>query len=67
MGFNISGLAINKNYEKDFDKLQEELGWNLKKESEISFESASSNWTEEGICNVYFTEKGTLMFIGLDK
>jgi hypothetical protein len=31
MGFNISGLAINKNYENDFDSLQKELGWNLKK------------------------------------
>ena len=30
MGFNISGLAINKNYENDFDSLQKELGWNLK-------------------------------------
>ncbi|MBV7441387.1 hypothetical protein KRX57_08130 [Weeksellaceae bacterium TAE3-ERU29] len=66
MGFNISGLAINKNYEKDFDQLQEELGWKLRKESEIDFETASSNWTEEGVCNVYFTEKGTLMFIDMD-
>lgn len=66
MGFNISGIAINKNYEKEFDQLQRELGWNLEKQSEIDFETASSNWTEDGICNVYFTEKGTLMFIGMD-
>jgi len=66
MGFNISGLAINKNYENDFDQLQKELGWNLEKQSEIDFEKASSNWMEDGICNVYFTENGTLMFIGMD-
>lgn len=66
MGYNISGLAINKNYEKEFELLQKELGWNLLKQSEINFETASSNWTEDGICNVYFTEKGTLMFIGMD-
>jgi hypothetical protein len=66
MGFNISGLAINKNYESEFDLLQKELGWNLEKQSEIDFETASSNWTEDGVCNVYFTEKGTLMFIGMD-
>lgn len=66
MGFNISGLAINKNYEREFDQLQKELGWNLEKQSEIDFETASSNWTDDGICNVYFTEKGTLMFIGMD-
>jgi hypothetical protein len=66
MGFNISGLAINKNYEKEFDKLQKELGWNLEKQSEINFETASANWTEEGICNVYFSENGTLIFMGMD-
>lgn len=65
MGFNISGLAINKNYEKEFDQLQKELGWNLEKQSEIDFETASANWTEDGVCNVYFTENGTLMFIGM--
>ena len=37
MGFNLSGLAINKNYENDFDHLQKELGWNLEKQSEIDF------------------------------
>lgn len=66
MGFNISGLAINKNYEKDFDQLQNELGWKLEKQSEIDFETASTNWTEEGICNVYFTENGTLIFLEMD-
>lgn len=66
MGFNISGIAINRNYEREFEQLQKELGWNLEKQSEIDFETASSNWTEDGICNVYFTEKGTLMFIGME-
>jgi hypothetical protein len=66
MGFNISGLAINKNYEKDFGQLQKELGWYLVKEAEIDFETASSNWTKEDICNVYFSEKGTLMFIPME-
>lgn len=66
MGFNISGVAISKNYESEFDQLQKELGWNLEKESEINFGTASSNWTEEGICDVYFSEKGTLMFISVN-
>ena len=66
MGYNISGLAINKNYENDFEKLQQDLGWNLEKDAEIDFETASENWTEEGICNVYFSEKGTLIFLNMD-
>ena len=67
MGFNISGLVINKNYEVDFNALQKELGWQLEKQSEIDFETASSNETEDGICDVYFSEKGTLMFLSIDR
>jgi hypothetical protein len=66
MGFNLSGLVINKNYSDDFEGLQKQLGWNLIKQDEINFETASSNWTDEGICNVYFLDKGTLMFINMD-
>jgi hypothetical protein len=67
MGFNLSGLAINRNFEKDFDKLQEELGWNLERQSEINFETASSNWKDDGICDAYFSERGTLLFISMDR
>ena len=66
MGFNISGLVINKNYKGTFDQLQNEFGWTLKKEGEINFETASSNWKDDGICDVYFSEKGTLLFISMD-
>ena len=66
MGFNISGLVINKNYGENFEELQNKLGWNLKKVEEIDFETASSNWQEEDICDVYFTEEGTLLFLNMD-
>ncbi|MBU2996654.1 hypothetical protein KO500_09415 [Cellulophaga baltica] len=67
MGFNLSGIAVNKNYKDNFEELQEELGWHLEKESDIIFETASSNWKEEGICDVYFSEEGTLLFISMDR
>jgi hypothetical protein len=66
MGFNISGLVINKNYKDTFDQLQKEFGWTLKKGGEINFETASSNWKDDGICDVYFSENGTLLFISMD-
>ena len=66
MGFNISGIAIDKNYESEFKNLQKEFGWTLEKQSEINFETASSNWKDEGICDVYFSEQGTLLFISMD-
>ncbi|WP_165749543.1 hypothetical protein [Cellulophaga sp. Z1A5H] len=67
MGFNLSGIAINKNFEADFDYLQGKLGWNLEKHSEIDFETASSNWKDEEICDAYFSEQGTLLFISMDR
>ena len=67
MGFNISGLVINKSYKDNFDELQSELGWNLKKQEDITFETASSNYKDDNICDVYFSEKGTLLFISINR
>lgn len=66
MGFNISGLVINKNYQKNINELFDKLGWSLKKGEEIDFETASSNWKEEEYCDVYFSENGTLLFLNID-
>lgn len=67
MGFNISGLAINKNYENDFHDLAHQLGWKLERHTEIDFETASANWKDDAYCDVYFTENGTLIFLSLDR
>ncbi len=66
MAYNISGLVINKNYKDNLESLQKELGWFLQKEEEISFELASSNWKDNKICDIYFSEQGTLMFMSTD-
>ena len=66
MGFNVSGLVMDRNYEDNFTELQNGLGWKLEKESEIDFETASENWKELDICDVYFSEKGTLIFLSPD-
>jgi len=63
MGFNISGIALNKSYKNNLKELQDDLGWTLKKQSDIDFETASSNYTEAGICDVYYTDNGTLIFL----
>ncbi len=67
MGFNISGIAISKNYKGDFESLKQQYGWNLEGPQEISFEKASENYTEDDICNVYFTENGTLIFVAMER
>lgn len=66
MGFNLSGIVVNKNYENNLKSLQAEFGWNLQFIEEIDFETASSNWKDEGICDIYFSEKGTLLFVSMD-
>lgn len=66
MGFNISGIATNINFKENLIELQKQLGLTLNFIEEINFEKASENWKEEGICDIYFSEKGTLLFINMD-
>lgn len=62
MGFNIAGLVIGKNFDKDIEKLSEALNWGIKVVEEINFEQASKNWTPEGEFRLYFTDKATMIF-----
>ncbi|MEH0155076.1 hypothetical protein V6R21_13100 [Limibacter armeniacum] len=63
MGFNIAGVVINKNYKDNLNQLNEDMGLDFSKAEEITFEVASSNWKEEGICDAYFCEMGTILFM----
>ena len=62
MGFNIAGLVINQNYEKDIEKLGKDLKWGIEIIEEVDFETASSNWTPEGEFRLHFTDKATMIF-----
>lgn len=66
MGHNISGIAINKNFENNVGELSKLLGVELQIENEIIFEDASENWKEEGYFDVYFSKNGTLIFANID-
>lgn len=69
MGFNISGIAINKNLDGKLDELSKILDFyktEIKFLKEINFETASENWKEDGFIDVYFSENGTLIFASLD-
>lgn len=66
MGFNISGIVINKNYKDKLPALQKDLGLDIEFVEEINFETASANWKDEGICDIYFSEQGTLLFVNMD-
>jgi hypothetical protein len=66
MGFNISGIVINKSFKSNLEELTEKFKWNLDYLDEIDFETASKNWKEEGICDIYFNAKGTFIFLNMD-
>ncbi|MDR3287522.1 MAG: hypothetical protein LBT27_08775 [Prevotellaceae bacterium] len=66
MGFNLSGIVINKNYKENIEFVEKEFDWNLEFIEEIAFEVASENWKEEGLCDIYFSEHGTMIFLNMD-
>jgi len=54
MGFNISGLVINKNYKNDLPALEAILDEKLVLEKEVMFEEACESFKEDGYCDIYF-------------
>ncbi len=63
MTFNIAGIAISQNYEDNIQELGELIDLELAEEGEITFGMAVADWKKDGICDVYFTENGTLVFL----
>ncbi len=62
MGFNISGMVIDNNFNKSLDEFEDAMHWGLEVLEEINFEQASANWTPDDIVNIYFSEKATMIF-----
>jgi len=67
MGYNISGLVIDKNYENDIEQIENILGEKLTFDKKVDFESGSENWKDDNYCDIYFSEKGTLIFISMER
>jgi len=66
MGYNISGVVINKNLKGCDIELSKLLQLDLEFICEIDFETASENWKKEGIIDVYFSDCGTFIFSNFD-
>lgn len=62
MGFNISGMVIDNNFNKCIDAFQDGMQWGIEVVEEINFEQASANWTPDDTVNIYFSEKATMIF-----
>ncbi|MDF1694765.1 MAG: hypothetical protein P1U56_02985 [Saprospiraceae bacterium] len=61
MGFNFTGLAISKNFDKSPEQLFEFLDLSLEYEGEIDFQSGSG-YKDEGYFDVFFSDTGTLIY-----
>jgi len=66
MGFNFSGLVINKNYESDIDKLIDILELDLENQELVLFEDAVTNSATSDYIYFYFSQKGTLILMDDD-
>ena len=67
MGLNISGLVINKNYSEDISELEKAIGEKLIFEKEVLFEEAAENWKSDHYCDIYYSNKGTLVFLSFER
>lgn len=61
MGFNFTGITIDKNFEKDPEKVLKFLGLPLTFEKEINFESGSG-YKDAEYFDIFFSDKGTSIY-----
>lgn len=61
MGFNFTGITIDKNFDKDPEKIIKFLGLPLTFEKEIDFESGSG-YKDAEYFDIFFSEKGVSIY-----
>ena len=66
MGLNISGLIIDKNYTNRISDLESILGEKLIYEKDVIFEEAIESWKEDSYCDIYYSDKGTLVLLSME-
>lgn len=67
MGIIVGGVVIDRNYQSDIEGLERILGKKLVYEGDTIFKKASVN--EQGVdnCEVYFSDKGTLVLTSIER
>ena len=67
MGFNISGLVIDKNYKNHLTEMESVFDEKMVFDKEVTFEEACESWKDDKYCDVYFSEEGTLVFLSMER
>lgn len=65
MGLNISGILIDKNIEKSIYLLEGALKFKLVQLDKITFDRALDSKSNSDFIDIFFSEKGTLVFWGI--
>ncbi len=65
MGFSISGIAINRNIKKELSSFFAFNGFNIdaNEDEEIDFLDAMDSFKGDGIVDIYFSIKSTIIFV----
>jgi hypothetical protein len=63
MGFNFTGIAINKNYQDKIEEVSQIFDMKLTLKEEIYFENAMSSHKPDDTCDIYFFENCTIVFL----
>lgn len=67
MGIIVGGVVIDKNYQSDIEGLERILGKKLVYEGDTIFKKASINEQEADNCEVYFSDRGTLVLTSIER
>ncbi|WP_121966137.1 hypothetical protein [Myroides sp. N17-2] len=67
MGIIVGGVVIDKNYQSDIEGLERILGKKLVYEGDTIFKKASVNEQEADNCEVYFSDRGTLVLTSIER
>ena len=63
MGFDSTGIAINKNYQETIEEVSQIFDMKLTLKEEIYFENAMSSHKPDDTCDIYFSENCTIVFL----
>ena len=61
MGYNLSGIAINKNFKKSNEEFLKHLKWPGEFVKNITYEESSTTYHDENTFDIFFSESGTLI------
>lgn len=67
MGIIVGGVVIDRNYQSDIEGLERILGKKLVYEGDTIFKKASINEQGADNCEVYFSDKGTLVLTSIER